>query len=111
MIEQDQHDFIVMYNGDYDSAMHRKGTEAKEALEALRFQVEGFDALAKCIKKRWTRHNTVLTFSTDHGVHDAEGSKGTIGKHGTKMPEDINILHFFGVIPQSQPTSISGARP
>lgn len=103
LIEQDQHDFIVVYNGDYDSAMHRTGTESKASLEALRFQVEGFDALAKCIKKHWTKHNTLLAFSTDHGVHDAEGSKGTIGKHGTKLPEDINILHCLGVMPQSQP--------
>lgn len=98
LIQQDQHDFIVVYNGDYDSTMHRTGTESKAAMEALQFQVEGFDALAKCIKKHWTRHNTLITFSTDHGVHDIE-SRGKInGKHGTNAPEDINILHYLGVI-------------
>ena len=102
LIEQDQHDFIVVYNGDYDSTMHRTGTEAKGALQALRFQVEGFDALANCIKKHWTRHNTLLTFSTDHGVHDARAIVLTIGKHGKQMPEDINILHFLGVIPRKE---------
>lgn len=103
LIEQDRHDFVVVYNGDYDSTMHRAGTESKASLEALRFQVEGFDGLAKCVKNHWTRHNTLLTFSTDHGAHDVEGSMGMLGKHGTKMPQDINILHCLGVIPQNQP--------
>jgi hypothetical protein len=105
LIEHDKHDFIVVYNGAYDSTMHRTGTESKAFLESLRFQVEGFDALAKCVKRRWARHNTLLAFSTDHGVHDLQGSKGTIGKHGTNVAEDINILHCLGVMPQSQPPS------
>ena len=100
LIEQDRHDFLVVYNEDYDSTMHRTGTEAKEALQALRFQVEGFDALAHCIKKHWTRHNTLLTFSTDHGVHDTRVFRLTLGDHGKQMPEDINIVHFLGVIPR-----------
>jgi hypothetical protein len=98
LIEQDRHDFIVVYNGDYDSTMHRTGTESKEALKALEFQADGFDALAKCIEKHWTRHNTLITFSTDHGVHDALSGSKTIGKHGTSAPEDINIVHYLGVI-------------
>jgi len=102
LIAKDRHDFIVVYNEDYDSTMHREGTEAKGALQALRFQVEGFEALANGIKKHWTRHNTLLTFSTDHGVHDARLFRLTLGDHGKQMPEDINIVHFLGVIPRKE---------
>jgi len=109
LIAEDRHDFLVVYNGDYDSTMHRRGTEAKASLDALRFQVEGFDTLARCVKKHGTRHNTLLAFSTDHGVHDLAGSMGAIGKHGTDMPEDINILHFLGVVPQGRSPAAGAA--
>jgi len=105
LIEEDKHDFLVVYNGNYDSTMHRYGTESPESLKQLRFQVEGFDALVKCIHKNWTAHNTLITFSTDHGVHDEMANGKTVGKHGTDRPEDVNIVHYLGVIPAERTTA------
>lgn len=104
LIEQDQHDFLVVYDGDYDSTMHKTGTESEAAIKALQFQVDGFDTLVKGIQKHWTKHNTLITFSPDHGVHDQTVLGKTLGKHGTDRPDDINIIHFLGVIPRSQPS-------
>ena len=51
-----------------------------------------------------------MTYSPDHGQHsansaDAEDVKvdtidlsGFAGLHGSKMIEDMNIMHFFGTI-------------
>ena len=41
------------------------------------------------------RHRVLLTYSPDHGQHQVLG--GT-GQHGSKMIEDMNILHFFGAL-------------
>lgn len=51
LIEQDEYDFIVVYNGNYDAAMHRFSPEGTESLEALKQNVTTFDTLATAAEK------------------------------------------------------------
>jgi len=97
LIEADQHDIIVVYNGDYDYTMHRCGTEAERSMSRLRYDVSAFSTFADAIRKNWSHHDTLIGFAMDHGCHDIDGG---CGSHGLDMPEDLNIMHFYGVIPK-----------
>lgn len=92
IILKDEHDFILIYNGNYDSVMHKKGPESIEALAELRVNCHVFGCISKLIKEHWKHHNTLVGFAMDHGCHEIDGD---CGSHGLDMPEDINIVHLY----------------
>lgn len=96
LIGQDTYDFISVYTQGYDDAMHLTGTESAAALEAMKSQILIFEQLALAVEKHYRAHDTLICFCTDHGVHTKETGGGT---HGEEIPEDLNIMHFFGVKP------------
>lgn len=97
LIEADTYDLLVVYNGNYDSTMHKNGPESEVSLNALHDNIASFDRLCTAIEQRWTSHDTLVAFAMDHGCHEIDGS---CGSHGLDMPEDLNILHHYGVIPR-----------
>jgi predicted AlkP superfamily pyrophosphatase or phosphodiesterase len=96
LIEKDTYDFISVYTQGYDDAMHLTGTESEVALEAMRSQIKIFERIALAVEANYRAHDTLLCFCTDHGVHTKETGGGT---HGADIPEDMNIMHFFGIKP------------
>lgn len=99
LILEDLHDLIVLYNGNYDAVMHKKGPESKASLQVLRENVETFCEIHDAIEKHWTDHNTVLAFAPDHGCHKKLFGRGDHGKH---IPEDMNIKHFYSFIQKKE---------
>lgn len=97
LILRDEHDFILIYNGNYDSVMHKHGPESVEALAELRTNAHTFGMLSKLIEEHWTGHNTLLGFAMDHGCHEIDGGNGS---HGLDMEEDINIVHLYKGYPK-----------
>ena len=95
LIEEDKHDFIVLYNGNYDTVMHRSGTESNDAINELKENIETYFLLIKQIKKHWKNHQTMIGFCPDHGCHEIDGN---LGSHGLDMVEDMNIIHFYSFI-------------
>ena len=95
LIEEDKHDFIVLYNGNYDTVMHRSGTESNDAMNELKENIETYFILVKQIEKHWKNHQTMIGFCPDHGCHDIDGN---LGSHGLDMAEDMNIIHFYSFI-------------
>ena len=106
LIMEDNHDVLCVYTHMYDTLDHKRGPEAKESLNALYEQGIFFDTLVSCIKRNWKQHNTLISFSPDHGVHQViGGSEGLYkdgnpkkGNHGSDSPLDRNILHYMGVV-------------
>ena len=96
LIEQDRHDMIVVYHTDYDAVMHKNGTEADISLQTLDKNIAAFDSFCSAIKTHWQQHNTLVGFAMDHGCHDIDNG---CGSHGLDMAEDLNILHFYGMVP------------
>lgn len=92
LILRDEHDFILFYNGNYDSIMHKFGPESIEALSELRANVRTFAATSELIKRNWKHHNTLVGFAMDHGCHEIDGG---CGSHGLDMDEDLNIVHLY----------------
>ena len=95
LILEDKYDLICVYNGDYDGTMHRWGTEHPLSLGALRSNSHTFAMFASMIAEHWKNHKTLIGFAMDHGCHDIDGG---CGSHGLDMDEDLDILHFYGVL-------------
>lgn len=95
LIKEDFYDFIAVYNGNYDSYMHKFGPESKEALEQLSANVSAFASFFDLIKESWKTHNTLIGFAMDHGCHEIDGN---CGSHGLDMDEDLNIVHLYKII-------------
>lgn len=95
LIEKNAYDIISIHTFDYDNAAHAYGPESKEGLNAISLEAEGFDRIAKAIKAHYAGKPTLLTYSPDHGQHLVEGGRGA---HGSKMIEDMNVVHFFGTL-------------
>ena len=92
LILRDEHDFILIYNGNYDAVMHKSGPESVEALAELRTNGHVFSWLSELIQNNWKHHNTLVGFAMDHGCHEIDGN---CGSHGLDMMEDINIVHLY----------------
>lgn len=92
VILRDEHDFIVIYNGNYDSVMHKHGPESPEALAELRTNCHAFGVLTHLVRNNWKHHNTLMGFAMDHGCHEIDGG---CGSHGLDMEEDLNIMHLY----------------
>lgn len=104
-IIEDKHDFIVVYNGNYDSRMHRAGPEAPETLSELKCNSRTFGMLSELVRNYWGHHNTLVGFAMDHGCHALEphynkAGKLTCGTHGDDIPEDMHIAHRYQVYPK-----------
>lgn len=92
VILRDEHDFVIIYNGNYDSVMHKNGPESARALAELRLNDHIFGMISNLIKDHWSHHNTLVGFAMDHGCHEIDGG---CGSHGLDMPDDINIVHLY----------------
>lgn len=95
LILSDKYDFIAVYNGNYDSIMHKYGPESNEALGELRANVRTFGMFCEMIKEHWKSHDTLVGFAMDHGCHEIDGN---CGSHGLDMEEDLNITHLYKVM-------------
>ena len=95
LILEDKYDFIAVYNGNYDSIMHKFGPESIEALGELRANSRTFGLFSQLIANNWKQHNTLVGFAMDHGCHEIDGN---CGSHGLDMEEDLNIVHHYKAI-------------
>ncbi|MBQ6932953.1 MAG: alkaline phosphatase family protein [Clostridia bacterium] len=93
LIASDKYDVISIHACAYDTAAHTYGPEAKESLNILAREAEIFQHIAEAMDKYKGTHRTLLAYAPDHGQHLLPGGNG---QHGSKMIEDMNIVHFFG---------------
>lgn len=94
LIDSGEYDFLTVYNGSYDSEMHRTYPESETALDTLKKNAVDFDEVVTAAKAKWSGFDALYAFITDHGAHKNAAGRGSHGEH---IPEDINIMHFYGV--------------
>ncbi|MBP5270451.1 MAG: alkaline phosphatase family protein [Clostridia bacterium] len=99
LIASDKHDFIAVYNGNYDHWMHKFGPESPEALSELRSNAYSFATLFTLVKRYWSAHDSLVGFAMDHGCHEIDGGSGS---HGLDMEQDLNIMHLYTAIPAAK---------
>ena len=102
LIEKDEHDFIVVYNGNYDAKMHKYSPEGTVALGELRANSHAFALLYEMVKKYWTGHDTLVGFGMDHGCHAIVKDGELRGTHADDSPEDRNIVHLYKIHPAEE---------
>lgn len=96
LITSGNYDFIVAYQQGYDDALHDTEPESGEALEAMANHIASFVEIAGVVERNWERYTSLIAFAPDHGAHvDPATGKGT---HGEDIPEDMNLMHLFGLI-------------
>ncbi len=95
LIEADKHDLIVSYNLEYDQLLHRTGPESPDCLKAMRKHINSFEELSEACKSKWKDCSWGIVFAPDHGGHDTPETGG--GDHGLDVPEDMELIHFWGV--------------
>ncbi len=93
LMEKDEHDLIVIYNGDYDGKMHRCGPEGETALEHLDMNVAFYKSMVEKIKECYKSKRVFYGFCPDHGCHEIDGG---LGSHGLDCEDDMNVIHFYG---------------
>ena len=95
LISDDRHDVVLAYVQEYDDTLHRTTPFSPEALQAMRNNIAAFDRLASTVDHAWSQYNTAVLFCPDHGGHvDPNTGRGT---HGAALPEDLEVVHFFGL--------------
>lgn len=96
LILKDEYDFMAIYNGNYDSTMHKNGPESPLSLAALHANAQAFATFAALVRDNWGAHDTLMGFAMDHGCHEIDGG---CGSHGMDMEEDLNIVHRYRAFP------------
>lgn len=99
LILEDKYDFYVLYNGNYDSVMHKTGPESIDSLGELVANSRTFAMLCAMISEHWKQHNTLIGFAMDHGCHEIDDERGS---HGLDMEEDLNIVHSYKILPAQE---------
>lgn len=87
-----KYDFVVVYNGNYDSVMHKNGPEAFVTLAEARVNAHVYKIINETVKNHYQQFNTLVGFAMDHGCHEIDGD---CGAHGLDCDEDINIVHLY----------------
>jgi hypothetical protein len=96
LLEDSNHDLIIAYNQEYDDKMHNSTPTSSEAIMAFRKHLKTFKRFNEAFNKFYDKKNRVIAFLPDHGAHiDSESGKGS---HGTNLPEDMEVRHFWGII-------------
>lgn len=95
LLFDNKHDFILSYNQEYDDMIHQTVPDSVEAINALINQNSNFLKLVDAFDRCWLNYDRLIMYSPDHGCHfDTEIGRGN---HGEDIPEDMNVIHFYGV--------------
>jgi len=95
LLREDNHDFILAYNQEYDDCLHRTTPTSKEALRALENHLRIFERLTEAFLNRYEDHTRLVIFSPDHGGHINPETRR--GDHGLDIPEDMEVRSFWGI--------------
>lgn len=95
MMERDACDLLVLYNRNYDSTMHRHGPESEQALRELASNANTFASFAQLAREAWRGKRAAMAFFAGSRL---PRNRRWLGSHGLEMPEDMNIVHFYGFL-------------
>ncbi len=94
LIAENEYDFILCYMAGYDAAMHKTGIFSPESVTQLKQSVSRFEQLVADTESHWKDKHRAVLYIADHGAHDIDE---THGAHGTDVPEDMIVNHFYRI--------------
>ncbi len=92
LIEEDEYDLIVSYIWGFDHFSHHNGPESSEALAALDYCVETYEAFVALTERCWNKYRRAVIWASDHGNHVVDEKSGS---HGKNISEDMLVNHFY----------------
>lgn len=95
LFKNEDYDFILAYNQEYDDSLHKTVPRSEESLKAMRNHINSFEHLAQDFLKQYEQFTRLILFSPDHGAH-IDSSTGK-GDHGLDIPEDMEVRSFWGI--------------
>jgi len=95
-LDSGRFDVIEVYNMDYDDSIHETEPESKRSYDAMVRHCNDFARLAKHASEVWKDQDVLFVFAPDHGIHKTIFGNGD---HYCDVPEDMNMLHFYGFKP------------
>lgn len=96
LIREDKYDFLLVYQMDYDDRIHETTPESEVSMSALKRHIRTFATLSDAVKEHWKKHDTLLAFAPDHGVHETVMG---VGDHFADIDVDMNMVHFWAFQP------------
>lgn len=95
IMNDDSYDCMVVYLSDYDDTLHKSTAWADDSVKAMYGVTEKFARLGRALdESAWGKYRRAIIFAPDHGAHTSEEGKGA---HGTEMPEDMLVRHYYGL--------------
>ncbi len=94
LMQESDYDVIVSYFMDYDHFSHKCGPYAEKSVDALENGVRYFETLVADADKYWKDFDRTLIWAPDHGNHVIDE---TSGGHGSNIPEDMVVNHFYRI--------------
>lgn len=94
LLAADSHDFILVYQQEYDDILHQQTPFSADAIAAVRHHGAAFAEIAAAVEKAWGGYDRLMAVTPDHGAHVDEHGKGD---HGLAIAEDLEVNHFYGV--------------
>ncbi|MBR4751337.1 MAG: hypothetical protein IKX88_01530 [Thermoguttaceae bacterium] len=93
ILKENDYDLIVVHDCEYDSVMHKVGTEAEKAAEARRTVLKRWLNVVDATDEAWKDFDRLVVFAPDHGSHMPENSSK--GVHGMDVRDDAVVNHFY----------------
>jgi len=93
VLEEDRHDFLVVYNQEYDDQLHKTHPFSHECLTALEHYNQSFLERHETVARVWDSYDWLMAYTPDYGGHFNE-EKGK-GEHGQDIPDDMNLIHHY----------------
>ena len=109
ILRSDSFDVVFLYQLSYDYTMHCFGPEGAASLAVLKTLSERYERFAREAAAVWSNRRVLTVFNADHGSHRLEGTPGHEGAHGEDIPEDMEMLWYFGVHAPGTNSAISYA--
>ena len=94
LMEDPAYDVVLSYAMDYDSFAHAKGPFGDKAVAAFFTCIDYFRECSEWVDRYWGNYNRLLVWSPDHGQHETSPGHGG---HGSDMPEDLYVYHFYSI--------------
>jgi len=95
LLEENNHDFILAYEQEYDDYLHNSDPFDSRATEIISQHIKNFINIAERFHNSWSNYNRMLVFAPDHGAHLDKNY--LTGNHGDDIAEDMEVKHFFGI--------------
>ena len=96
LLVSDNYDVIMLYQLSFDYKMHKMGPENEESLNVLKEITDRFGVISEKVKEIWKDKKYITVFNTDHGSHLNPPDDKNKGGHGLDIPEDMELIWFFG---------------